>query len=536
MDKSELSKAEKINLSYLRFHSLARAARLTRQEVLDGLPVVELFQTDAMAVDTSLALMTITHFTIGLGTILHLAGDRTDLDDVIESMLKVEVMCPALLTELGYGNNVQSLETEARYDAEAEEFVIHTPNDRALKFISYTGYPGKAKTGLVYARLWDGERDCGVHPFLVPIRDADGSVRPGITIRAVVDRMTPDPMDHAITRFDQVRVPRRMFLGGAANTITADGHFQTELADNRAVFLHTMGRLDYAKLSLIVGALKMARVSLTLAFEFAAQRTITARGGATFPVSVLPSQQVPLMCAYARFRAAEVLYRQAVDKVSGAATGVDDDIVSISKYTSIPLAVDTIQTCVERCGSHAYMERNRLSTYLVTALHANTADGDAMPLALQVARNMMRAGSDYRPPWVERDVPGFAAMLARREHAVYAELAARLARTPWPVNLNLAHDLARTRATRIALEALEAEDPEVAILFGLLAVREHGAWFATSGTAGAAELAGLDDRIEERALQLYANVADIRKRLDVEEFVAGMPMGQPDYVAAWAAL
>jgi acyl-CoA oxidase len=551
LDKSGLSKEDKIGLSYERFRAMAKAAELTRQDILDGIPVVELFDTDTISVDTSLALICITHYVICLGTILHLTQGRDDLDDVIDELMSLETICPALLTELGYGNNVQSLETEARFLPESQEFDIHTPNDRALKFISYTGSPAVAKTGLVYARLWVGDRDCGVHPFIVPIRRADGSTFPGVTVRAVVDRMTPDPLDHAITRFDHVRVPHRMFLGGRHNSVSPDGTFHTDLPDQRAIFLNTMDRLDFAKLSLITGAQRMARISLALGLEFAAQRTIVAAGrGAAirFPVGYLVSQQVPLMMAYAKYRAADVLYRLAADRVAGLpldpwVRADAADIVSIAKYTSIPLVVDAITICTERCGSHAYMERNRLSTYLVSSMHANTADGDALPLSLQVARAMMRAGG-YQPPVETAGRAGltgeegteYSRLLAVRERMLYDQLQARLAAGTWQANLNRAHDLARARGLRIAVAGLERDAPEVAELFGLMLVREFGAWYAEHGILGPDELAGLDDRIEQQAVRLFLEAPDIRKRLGVENFIAGLPMGQRDYVTAWASL
>lgn len=542
--KSELSKAEKIELSYQRFRAMAKAARLTRNEVLDGMPVVELFDTDIMSVDTSLALLFITHFTIGIGTILERSAGRSDLDDIIDQLMNLDALCPSLATELGYGNNVQSMETEARFDQHTQEFIIHTPSERALKFIGYTGQPGVPKIAVLWARLWEGDTDRGVHPFIVPVRDADGYPCPGVTITAVVDRMTPDPLDHAITRFDHVRIPRRMFLGGRHCEVSADGTYQTDLASRRATFLDSARRFEYAKLCLVTGTLRMTRVSIALALEFAMQREIVTASGFRFPVGQLPTQQQPLMLAYTKFRAADALYRVAMRAKSESRGELAGEIISIAKYTCIPLALEAIQACTERCGSHAFMERNLLSTYLILTMHGNTADGDAMPMALQVARNMLRA-DDYLPPATEEQpTPGrpksVLALMERRESAIFGELRARtgpdLLPEAWLACLNTAYELARTRGQRMALRFLAAEDPRIAEIFGLLLLREHAAWFAARDLVDRAQFADLDDRLESLSILLFADEGEIRTRLDVDDVVARTPMGQKDYVNAWASL
>jgi len=75
-------------------------------------------------------------------------------------------------TELGHGSNVAGLETTATLDIDTDEFVIHTPSIKAIKF-----WPGnlgiQATHALVFARCISLETDYGVQPFIVPIRDVN---------------------------------------------------------------------------------------------------------------------------------------------------------------------------------------------------------------------------------------------------------------------------------------------------------------------------------------------------------------------------
>ena len=64
-------------------------------------------------------------------------------------------------TELGHGSNVAGLETTATLDLSRDEFVIHTPSIKAVKF-----WPGnlgiQATHSIVFARCIANEADYGV--------------------------------------------------------------------------------------------------------------------------------------------------------------------------------------------------------------------------------------------------------------------------------------------------------------------------------------------------------------------------------------
>jgi len=85
------------------------------------------------------------------------------------------------MTEIGHGSNVQALETTAVYDSEHREFIINSPSFSSGKtFIGNAAVDGEVM--VVFAQLYVGAANRGVHAFVVPIRDDRGQPLPCITI------------------------------------------------------------------------------------------------------------------------------------------------------------------------------------------------------------------------------------------------------------------------------------------------------------------------------------------------------------------
>lgn len=124
--------------------------------------------------------MLASHYNLYLGTLLEL-GDRhhPEIIGQIEEALALRTHGLYLVTELGCGNNAMSMATEVRYDCATDGFILHTPHRHAAKFMPYIALEGQPKSSVVMARLWVGKQDCGIHPFLVPCRDARGALCQG---------------------------------------------------------------------------------------------------------------------------------------------------------------------------------------------------------------------------------------------------------------------------------------------------------------------------------------------------------------------
>ena len=115
-------------------------------------------------------------------------------------------------TELGHGSNVAGLETTATLDLARDEFVIHTPSIKAVKF-----WPGnlgiQATHAIVFARCIANEADYGVQPFIVQIRDLDTfEPLPGVEVGDIGTKLGYNTVDNGYLRFSLVRVPRYALL------------------------------------------------------------------------------------------------------------------------------------------------------------------------------------------------------------------------------------------------------------------------------------------------------------------------------------
>src|SRR3954467_6660816 len=130
--------------------------------------------------DLSLLVKCGVQFGLFGGAVLHL-GTARHHERYLARIARLELPGCFAMTETGHGSNVQALRTTATYDPDTEEFVVDTPDDDARK--DYIG--GAARDGrlaAVFAQLVVGGEPRGVHALLVPIRDDEGNLLPGVRI------------------------------------------------------------------------------------------------------------------------------------------------------------------------------------------------------------------------------------------------------------------------------------------------------------------------------------------------------------------
>ena len=238
-----LTSQERCQQTYEALKLIIRSYPLSRQDIEEcGDRLLRLHEWVGVVNGTLLTLLTI-HYNLCLGCILQNKSEDQDLDDIIDSLLSCGAIGVFLATELGYGNNVMQLKTEAHYIEEQGVFNIVTLAPEAKKFMPNTGLDGVPKIACVLARLIVKGKNQGIFPFIVPIRGDDGALLPGINVTPLGEKPGYD-LDNAITWFDNVQIPLRFALLGKNSRIDGNGDFYCSEPNLGRRFLTAIDRVQ----------------------------------------------------------------------------------------------------------------------------------------------------------------------------------------------------------------------------------------------------------------------------------------------------
>ncbi|XP_032325445.1 acyl-coenzyme A oxidase-like protein [Camelus ferus] len=169
------------------------------------------------------------------------------------------------MTERGHGSNVRGIQTEATFDLSAQEFVINTPCENAEKM--YIGNALHGNYAAVFAQLILNGRSQGPHCFIVPVRDENGSLYPGVTATDMMYKEGLHGVDNGILRFDKVRIPRENLLD-KFGSVAPDGQYHSPIKDRRARFNAMLAALTPSRLAVTFQAMGSMKVGLTIAIRY----------------------------------------------------------------------------------------------------------------------------------------------------------------------------------------------------------------------------------------------------------------------------
>jgi acyl-CoA oxidase len=325
----------------------------------------------------------------------------------VQKIISLELRGCFAMTETGHGSDVQALETTATYDPATEEFVIDSPTPTARK--DYIGGAAETATvAAVFAQLITTENGApvnhGVHCFLVPIRDADGSNLPGVTTSDCLYKGGLPGVDNGRIVFDHVRVPRQNLLNKYGD-VAPDGTYSSPIENPNRRFFTMLDTLVRGRITVGGSAGAAARVALDIATRYALQRRQFTAPGDDREVLLMDYlvHQRRLLPLIARSYALQFAQNELVGKCHDIQTADEPDAEEQRELASRAAglkaantwhATRAIQEAREACGGAGYMAENRLIALRADTDVFTTFEGDNHVLTQLVAKELLTAYAD----------------------------------------------------------------------------------------------------------------------------------------------
>ncbi|WP_327151540.1 hypothetical protein [Nocardia sp. NBC_01329] len=446
------------------------------------------------------------HFDLAIGAILGLGNGSEYQQECLTELDTGEALGVLMLTELA-GTNGADHQTTAVWDPETGDFILTTPSMGAVKFMPNVADPGVPKTVVVTARLLIDGRDEGVLPFLLKLRArprrsgplrilqhlfpfldlrAEPALAQGVYVQALPDK--PDaPMDHAMIRFDRVRLPRESLLGGNWAEMHTDGTFECEVPVrqrfHKAIAVLGEGRLDLAN-----AAAASARAGLAGLVNYAGQR----QSGSGVVMSERDAVLRDVVSALADVYAISVLGRHLRDMRADGAGGFRKQalLAMLAKPLLSNDAQAALRMCRERTAAQGALRSNLIVDWLGNIAAIVTAEGENQIMQVTAGKRGLDLPA-LQLPATPSELPWYVRMLVDREAAI-ADYQARGVHHPASVALgpdSAAIELSeatghRLAATALHLEARAAGDPKarnllhaVGAAYALQTVYANSAWY-----------------------------------------------------------
>ncbi|MFD3539105.1 acyl-CoA dehydrogenase [Streptomyces sp. NPDC058662] len=550
-----LSAAERTELSYDRLRlvnrSVTDAAHLTR----DARRLAALHEWTGF-VDGGLCTLASIHYNLFLGSLVDHDGHHRDLS-AYTAMRRVGTF---LCTELEHGNDVASLQTVAVFDRGTGGFILNTPGPGAQKFMPNTSLIGGPKSAVVAARLLVDGKDQGIFLFLTPLSDQAGHL-PGVRVRQLPQR-TGTPVDHCLTAFDHVRLPREAMLEADHGRLGEDGTLASSLGNRRKRFLRSVGRVTMGKLCMSAGTLGMARSALAIAVRYAQHRHISGpKAGERIPLAAHRSHHGRLLGSLADAYAMTFLHRSVLDRWVTHDEADREEVersVAVAKGWITWQAREITTEARERCGAQGLFPANGMSELPGNIEGGITAEGDNLVIWVKAAAEMVFGhevppAAPGVPPVGERALtdPEFLRDLLLSVERTWQARARRALRGGAPGNpvgrwnetsgaaLEMVSVHARREAADAFLAAAErAADPatrrllrRLCCLFLLRQLRPYTGDLLAEQRLTPEHALGVHQAVEAVTAELAPHLAELADAFDLpEEFLSGVPVANADYL------
>lgn len=556
-----LTTEQTTGLAYRRARFLASALKISAAELRSDPRRLFAVHDWVPLVDGVAGTVISIHYCLALGSLVVHGEERAELEPFIAELERMDSVGLFLATELGYGNNVAALETEAVYDPQRCEFTLSSPTRESSKFMPNTAL-AVPKLAIVMARLISQNEDHGVFPFVVRLRGPDGLPCPGITIAALTEKPAY-ALDNGITVFDGVRIPKEHLLLGGSSVLHDDGYFESRIPSQRRRFLSAMDRVQTGRVCFTGSAAAMLRAATWVCVRYTAQRLASAPGKRSIPLLSYRNVQRDVFAGLALAYAATFAVRHLQTRFRARNAETEPEIFRLTATLKAVVTAevsDALPRLRERCGAVGMLSANRILDYWNQLQGLVTAEGDNQLMLLKAGRQLFDSPEsplpDVPPPAESAALEPREALLlfGYREARLKQELKestgearrrTRDALTIWNDNVNRTIALSNAHGTRLLAESFEsaikacgdeAGAHVLRLLFSLWAlaqIERHAGWFLSQGCISRQAVESLPSDRDQLCASIEPHVLELVAAFGIDNTLLRAPIAEDDYVAAY---
>jgi len=361
---------------------------------IDDMPLYASVFENLLYVDGSLTVKFGVQFGLFGGSIQKL-GTKIHHDKYLTDTGAAKLLGCFAMTETGHGSNVRGVKTTATYDKKTDSIVIHTPGGNDNK--EYIGNALHSTMASVFAQLIVDGKNEGVHAILVPVRDENHQLMPGVKIVDNGYKLGLNGVDNGKIWFNQVSVPRENLLNKYGE-IKDDGTYNSAIKSQSKRFFTMLGTLVGGRICVAKGALSGAKMSLAIAVKHALKRR-------QFNDSVkiqedlimdYPTHQMrltpPIAKAYVYHITLDHMMKLYSDTSNPDKRKIETQVAGL-KAVITSFSNTTIQECREACGGKGYLIENRIADIKADVDIFTTFEGDNNVLLQLAAKGIL---SDFK--------------------------------------------------------------------------------------------------------------------------------------------
>lgn len=325
------------------------------------------------------------------GGAIFMLGSEKHHRKYLEAMSKAELLGCFAMTETNHGSNVKGLETTAVYNHDSGSITIHTPYEQSGK--EYIGNALHSTMAAVFAQLYVGGINHGVHAILVPLRDADGNLLQGIRVEDNGYKLGLNGVDNGRIWFDNVVVPKDNLLDKYGQ-ILENGEYISPISNPSKRFFTMLGALVVGRISVGLAGVSAAKSALTIAIKYGSKRRQFGANDEAAETVILdyPTHQSRLFPKIAKTYAYYFALRRLADKYVNNTDGDMRHIETLAaglKSKATWHATETIQECREACGGKGYLVENGFANLKADSDIFTTFEGDNTVLMQLVAKGVL---------------------------------------------------------------------------------------------------------------------------------------------------